>query len=396
MPGRYRFHKSIYRLLIPVVRVWIGRRFGFSCPAELPELPEHFLLISNHVTNYDMLLIGLTLRAHMYFVSTEHIFRLGLLSRIIRFLVDPIPIAKGGSTSGAVLEILRRLKAGCSVGLFAEGNCSWDGRTIAFPEATGKMVQRSKAPLVTVRIKGGYFSHPRWAYTNRKGPLSCEVMGIYGPEQLAGMKPAEINRLIAADIGEDAYAAQLEDPKPYTGKALNRGLENTLLVCPKCGRLRTIRSADDNFFCGCGLAGRYDEYGMLSGSGFSFRTIRDWEDWQRDYFAALPDPGRDDTPYASDDGMILYTVGGHRMKKTAAGKLTCSDRGLRFGDLEFPFADMADLAVRLHGTVTFSMKDGAYYELKRSDKSDYSGRIYKCLFDRFARGAEGKKAQIQA
>ena len=238
---RIRFHQRVYRFLSPVVRAWIGRRFSMTYP-EVPELPDHFLLISNHVTNYDMFIVGLTLRAHMYFVSTEHIFRLGLISRIIRFLTDPIPIAKGGSTSGAVLEILRRLKAGCSVCLFAEGNCSWDGRTIAFPDATGKMVQKSKAPLVTVRIKGGYFSHPRWAYTHRRGPLRCEVVGIHQPEELAGMKPAEINRLIADEIGEDAYAAQLADPKPYVGKALSRGLERTFLACPKCGRLASIRS----------------------------------------------------------------------------------------------------------------------------------------------------------
>ena len=45
---------------------------------------------------------------------------------------------------------------------------------------------------------------------------------------------------------------------------------------------------------------------------------------------------------------------------------------------------MADVAVRLHGNVTFSMKDGSYYDLKKADKSDYSGRIYKLLFERYA------------
>lgn len=380
---RVRFHQRVYRFLSPVVRVWIGRRFSMTY-SEVPELPDHFLLISNHVTNYDMFIVGLTLRAHMYFVSTEHIFRLGLISRIIRFLADPIPIAKGGSTSGAVLEILRRLKAGCSVCLFAEGNCSWDGRTIAFPDATGKMVQKSKAPLVTVRVKGGYFSHPRWAYTHRRGPLRCEVVGIHQPEELAGMKPAEINRLIADEIGEDAYAAQLADPKPYVGKALSRGLERTFLACPKCGRLASIRSTDDGFSCDCGLKGSYDEYGMLSGEGFDFRTVRDWEDWQRGFFAALPDPGEEETLYASDKDMVLYAVSGHRMKESARGDLSCTDRTLRLGSLEFPFSEMSDLAVRLHGTVTFSMKDDSYYELKKADKSDYSGRIYKCLFERFA------------
>ena len=385
---RYKFHQRVYRLLSPVVRRWLGRRLNLSYPPA-PELPDCFLLISNHVTNLDMFTVGLTLRRHMYFVATEHIFRLGFISRLIRFLADPIPIAKGGSTSGAVLEILRRLRAGRSVCLFAEGNCSWDGRAIDIPEATGKMVRKAKVPLVTVRIIGGYFGFPRWGYTGRKGPVHCEVAGVYQPEELAKMKGDEINRLILRDIGEDAYERQLADPVPYPGKALSRGIEHTLLACPKCGRIGTVTSTDDAFSCGCGLRGSYDEYGMLHGDGFDFKTIRDWEDWQRGFFAAQPAPEADkpETVFTSDEGMVLYSVGGHRAKKFAEGTLSASDRGLHFGELFFPFADMAALAVRLRGTVTFSMKDGAYYELKKADKSDYSGRKYKCLFDRFAEDA---------
>ena len=391
---RSRFHKRAFLFLAPFVGPWLRKRFALTI-SKFPELPEHFLLISNHVTNIDMLVIGLTLRHHMYFVATEHIFRLGFASKLLRFFLDPIPLAKGGNTSGAVLEILRRLRAGHSVALFAEGNCTWDGRAIPIPEATGKMALKSKAPLVTVRIVGGYFAHPRWAYTDRKGPLRCEVVGIHQPEELAKMKPAEVNRLIQTEIGEDAYERQLADPIIYPGKSLSLGIQHALNACPKCGRIGTITSTDDGFSCDCGLHGSFDEYGMLSGEGFDFKTVRDWEDWQRGFFAALPAPGEKETVYTSDEGLVLSTVAGHRMKKSAEGTLVGSDKGLKLGELEFPFADMAALAVRLHGTVTFSMKDGSYYELKKADKSDYSGRKYKNLFDRFAHEADGAAAPVQ-
>ena len=102
----------------PVLRAWFNSRYKMSYP-EVPDLPAHFLLISNHVTNADPFLIAATLGRHVYFVATEHLFRLGFRSRLIRFLQDPIPITKGGSTSGAVLEILRRLREGKSICLFA-------------------------------------------------------------------------------------------------------------------------------------------------------------------------------------------------------------------------------------------------------------------------------------
>ena len=380
---RYPFHKWLYRFLTPPFRAWFGARFQMTYP-DVPPLPGHFLMICNHVTNLDPFLVGVSLRRHMYFVATEHIFRLGFRSRLIRRLVDPIPLAKGGNASGAVLEILRRLKDGRSVGLFAEGNCSWDGRTIPIPAATGKMVRSSRAPLVTCRIVGGYFSHPRWSYSDRKGPLHVEVMGVYTPEELRAMKPEEINRLIERDIGEDAYERQLPDPKAYPGKRLNLGIQHAFVACPKCGRIGTLSSTDDGFSCGCGLSGCYDRFGMLSGEGFPFTDIRAWEDWQRSFFAALPGPSDKETVYTSDDHMVLYQVAAHRKTTVAKGTLRGSDTGLRFEDRFFPFADMADLAVRLHGNVTFSMKDGSYFEMKKAGRADYSGRKYKCLFDRFA------------
>jgi len=381
-------HYWSWRITRPFFRLWFRLKFRMSFPP-VPELPDHFLMIGNHVTNADPFIAVSTLPCHTYFVGTEHLMRLGFRSRLIRFLQDPIPLAKGGNTSSAVLEILRRLKAGRTVTLFAEGNCTWDGRNIDIPAATGKMVRTSKAPLVTCRIIGGYFARPRWGYSSRKGPLRLEIVGIYQPEELAAMKPAEINRLIQNDIREDAYERQLADPQRYPGKKLSLGLQHALLVCPKCHRFGSLSSTDDGFSCECGLKGRYDEYGMLSGEGFDFTTIRGWEDWQRAYFAALPDPQEaEEVISTSDDDMVLYLVAGHKVEEAARGTFTGDARGLAVGGMNFPFSDMADLAVRLHGIITFSMKDGSYYELKKADKSDYSGRKYKYLFDRFGHAAQ--------
>ncbi len=387
MDDRYQAHQRIYLSMHPFFRAVFRMKFRLRYDAP-PELPDHFLLIGNHVTNYDPFLVGIALRRQMYYVATEHIFRLGLRTKLIRYLVDPIPLTKGGNTSTAVLEILRRLRAGKSVCLFAEGNCTWDGRTGEFPEATGKMVLKSKAPLITCRITGGYFARPRWAVSDRKGPLRVELIHIYPPEELSSMKPDEVDRHIAEDIREDAYARQLAEPQPYTGRRLSKGIENVLLFCPKCGSFGSLVSTSRGFSCSCGLSGRYDRYGMLQGDGFDFTTIRDWEDWQRAYLDKLPSPSEKETVYTSDEGLVLYQVAGHRKTALAAGTLSGSDHGLHLENFDFPFSRMADLAVRLQGTVTFSMTDGSYYELKKAAKGYYSGRKYLFLFNRFAREAK--------
>ena len=380
------FHRRVYRILTSPASLFLRTKMILP-KAKAPELPDHFLLISNHVTNYDPLILGVQLRRHMYFVATEHILRQGFVSKLLTFCFDPIGRPKGGAAAGAVLEIMRRLKDGHSVGLFAEGNCSWDGKTADFPEATGKMVRACGAPLVTCRIKRGYLAAPRWAYTGRKGPVEVEAVHVYQPEELRAMKPAEINRHIAEDIFTDAYAEQRKQALRYKGKELAKGIEHVLLVCPQCRKLDTIKSRGNVFSCECGLKGSYDEYGFLCVDGADFTGIDEWDAWQRAFIDALPDTeeGGKETVLARDPELkLMEKEEGLTYREAARGPVGMSRRHFAVGETVFALSDIADMAVRLKGTVSFSLKDGRYFELMPLKKGTfYSGRKYKLLFDRF-------------
>jgi hypothetical protein len=54
----------------------------------------------------------------MYFVASEHIFRWGLLSKLIVFLQAPIARLKATADTSAVRQVLRRLQEGHSVCIF--------------------------------------------------------------------------------------------------------------------------------------------------------------------------------------------------------------------------------------------------------------------------------------
>lgn len=386
----YRFHKRFNRFLAVVFKPFLKRRFVFTIPEE-QALPETFLIVSNHVTNYDPFILGICIHRHCYYVATEHLMSLGFRSRLIKFLVEPITLPKGANASGAVLEILRHLKDGKSVCLFAEGNTSWDGRTAGIPEATGKMARSSRTALVTFRIEGGYFGFPRWGYGFRKGPVTGHVVNVYSPETLRAMKPDEINARIAEDIYEDAYARQKKDPQVYKGKALSKGIEHAMVVCPSCRQFDRIRSDKHGFACPCGLKGRYDEYGSLSGEKLPFTTLSAWEDWQKAYIAGLTEDAGELT---ADGDMVLYRIEGHSRSEAARGRVYADGKGISLMGEMKPYDSFFGLEVRIHGIVSFSFKDGSYFELKKADGSNYNGRKYKLLFDRFARedgGEEYKK-----
>ena len=385
MKHSIRYYERVRRFFSFLLRPWFQHMFLLD-ETPFPELPERFLLVSNHVINIDPLLVMHCTRRYMHFVATEHLFSMGLVSKVICALGDPIPRAQGGNAAATVMDILRKLKNEGSVGIAAEGNCTWNGVTAPFLPATGKMARASGVPLVTVRVQG-YLASPRWAFTRRKGPVKISLGGIYQPDELKKMKPDEINALIARDIYVDAYAEQEAHPQRYPGKRLAEGLEHALVLCPRCHGIDCLHSKDDRFTCSCGFSVRYDEWGYfteVSESGEDgeapFRTVRDWDAWQKEYLAGL---APEDLPAGEDSAMQLLRIEEHQRTREASGLLRFDASGLRLGDRFFPPEEIAGLAIRYKGIVSFSDREGNFYEiLKEKKKVRYHGRKYLLLYQR--------------
>ena len=213
---------SIYRFLKRVAGRPLCRLLGFSsaCYA-LPQTPA--LIVSNHNADFDPVFVAMAFQEHMYFVASEHVFRWGLVSRLLVGLFGPIARRKGMADAQSAMQILRALRKGHNVCLFAEGNRSFSGVTGPVFPATGKLARASRAALVTYHIKGGYLCTPRWALTRRHGRMEGELVHVYSPEELRGMTDEEVNAAIAADLYEDAYDRQREEMRPYPGRRLAEG-----------------------------------------------------------------------------------------------------------------------------------------------------------------------------
>ena len=201
-------HRAVWRLFRPLVRLILFFRFNYRCKSFSPKGP--CIVVCNHVTDWDPLLVGAAFRRQMYFLASEHIMRLGFVSRLLDWLVHPIVRQKGGSAAGAVKEMLRVLKAGGNVALFPEGNRTWDGVTRDFPASTGKLVKTGGASLVTFRLRGGYLSSPRWSGdTARRQPRHLP------PPRRLPLQPALVGRLgaprrNARRAGEDLHARRAQ------------------------------------------------------------------------------------------------------------------------------------------------------------------------------------------
>ena len=220
------------------------------------------LFLSNHNSDWDPLYMVIGMKRHMKFVASANILS-GFVGRIIAFLSGPIPRSKGASADETVELIGKNLAAGISVAMFPEGNKSWDGRTCFISARTAVLLKENSCGLVTYRLDGDYLKTPRWARYKRRGRVTGRMVHEYLPEELQKMTEEEIYQAIVQDLSVDAYEFQKEHQYLYRGKKKAEGFENLAYFCPKCRKFGTIRTADDQIFCDCGLKMNYTDLGYL-------------------------------------------------------------------------------------------------------------------------------------
>ncbi|HWR24449.1 MAG TPA: lysophospholipid acyltransferase family protein [Feifaniaceae bacterium] len=355
-------HIWIYQFFRQPVKLFLKLRFGYTGAKEKP-LPSPSIILANHTTNYDPLMVAASYRAHMYFVAGEHVFRTGFAGRLLRACFAPIARVKGTTDARTVMEVLKCVHAGRNVCIFAEGDRSFNGLTCDILPSTGKLVRASGAALVTYRIEGGYFASPRWSRTLRRGKVYGHEVARYSPEELKDMTNDEVNAIIKRDLYEDAYARQSVEHTRFTGKRLAEGIEAGLYLCPSCKRVQTITGKGDRFACSCGLHGRYTEYGMLEGDALPFSTVTQWDLWQTETFFQRAAAASNDEPLFEDAGQRFFRL---RPDEQLLEEGTLRMYGGRFmiGDHSVKLSDIVNLAIHGRMTIVFSTHDGQYYELR--------------------------------
>ena len=336
--------------------------FAFHCKKE-KALKRPSLIVANHYMDLDPALMLLDFPDLIYFVASEHIFRLGFLTKLLQFVFSPIPINKAQGDSSALREIFGRLKAGFSVGIFAEGNRSFNGLTgNDIPFSTAKLVKMSGADLVTYRIQGAYFASPRWSKKLRRGKITGAVTGRYSAETLKTMTHEEIFNVIQQGISDDSYQWQKENQIPFRGKDIAEHLETTLYLCPKCKKMGTLHSQGSRFFCDCGLDAVYTETGFIEGAPFT--TVTDWDKWQVQELAAIVNNCGDE-PICTDTHQKLFLV--HAATKgtlVGEGDMYISRSEFCCAGMVFPLQQIRQFAGIGKMTLVFSLKDGTQYEIK--------------------------------
>lgn len=350
-------HLVFWHLLRPPVALFLRIKFGYKFQ-KVKNLPDNYIVLANHTTDFDPLFVGVSFRRQMYLVASEHISRWKIAYPLLKYAFAPIIRHKGSIAASTVMEIMRATKKGKSVCIFAEGVRTWDGVTNPILPSTASLIKAAKCGLVTYRVTGGYFVSPNWSEGGtRRGPISGAPVRVFTKEQVADMSEEEIYKIINEDLYEDAYARQLADPKKYRGKVPAEKLENFLFLCPFCGQHDSLRSKKDTVTCTeCGGSFRYNEYGMLEDS--PYKTVREASLYQEEQ---VKKDVRNGVTYESKHAILsLIDKGGAEV--IAEGPVKISESTLSCGDVSIAVTDIPDIAIHGRHELVFAANE-KYYEL---------------------------------
>ena len=174
----------------PFVRAAARAYFGLSIggvehiPAAGP-----LLIVSNHVTYADPVLLSIPVRRPVHYMAWNALFEVPALGWLIRRL-RAFPVEIESADPRATREAVRLLQGGGAVMIFPEGARSTDGSLGRFKPGAFRLACSLAVPVLPVTIAGGHEAWPPARTLPRPGRLSITYHPVVAPVPGADVKAA--------------------------------------------------------------------------------------------------------------------------------------------------------------------------------------------------------------
>ena len=319
---------------------------------------EKVLVLSNHQTDFDPLIIHLSFNKLLHTLATDNIFKKGIANWFLKGM-GCIPKRKGLVDFKSVMEMNAVLKEGGNVLFFPEGNRTYAEFQYYINPKIGQFVKASGATLILFNIHGGTGKYPRFKNKARRGKFYGEIKKVLTPDEYKDMSDEELYKIIRDNLRVfDSDSGNL-----YKSSRRAEYMERMFFVCPVCGKAEMLHSHKQYIHCdNCGLKVEYTEDMLLKSDdeGFKFNRTIDWyeyqKQWVRDYVV------KEGEVIFQDDNVVLSTRTPYQpIEELSRGKMVLTDKELIVGDVKFSLKEI-DVASPLKGNrLLFSVNGKGYH-----------------------------------
>ena len=156
------------------------------------------LLVCNHQSNLDPMLIGVRLDRTLSYIAKSELFQNRYAARLLRWL-GAFPVRQGSVDVYALKEAIARLRQGRALAIFPEGSRTPDGDMLPIQRGVGLIVRRTSAPVLPVVLHGSFDA---WSI-HMKGFRPAKIHLLYGePHDLTGLDENEVVEWIGRTLHE--------------------------------------------------------------------------------------------------------------------------------------------------------------------------------------------------
>lgn len=126
-----------------------------------------FILVSNHQSVLDPILVQVSCPRPIHTLTKSTQFGSGIFRWLLPRL-NAIPTRRYRIEPQAIRVMIRRLGEGRGVGIYPEGERSWDGVIQPFRRGTIRFLLRAGVPIIPCGVAGAYDAWPRWSRSIRR------------------------------------------------------------------------------------------------------------------------------------------------------------------------------------------------------------------------------------
>ena len=299
-------HRVAWVILYPILAVITFIKFPIRVERLNDRRDRPYLILFNHQTPFDQFFVGLAFRGPIYFVSTEDILSNGFVSKVIKWLLAPIPIKKQAGDFSAVMTTLRVAREGATIAMAPEGNRTYSGETVYINPAIAGLAKKMKLPIALFRIEGGYGMEPRWSNVTRRGKMKAYVHRVIEPEEYAKLSNDELYEQICQGL----YVNEGVADGIFRSNKKAEYLERAIYVCPFCGLSKYESHGNEAECMTCHRKVLYGEDKTITGVGydFPFRFMTEWYNYQNDFINGLDLTEFEEKPAFTDCARISEVI----------------------------------------------------------------------------------------
>ena len=373
-------HKFWFTIMRPIFSFLFWKKYGYKAENYKLDRKQNYLIICNHSCSLDPFMLGKSFFRPIYFVASDDLLKNGLISKIMKHTVAPIPIRKGTMDISSIRNCISIAKEGGTIGIFPEGNRTYSGEISYLGINLVKFIRKLDLPLIIYHIDGGYGLDPRWGKKSRRGKGSRGyVQRLLSKEELCSLKDEELLKIINTNLSQE-----ISPSLRFKSKEKAEYLERVLFVCPKCHALETLISEKNAIKCKCcSLEATYEEDLSFSSNdpSFKFKKVSEWMNYQKEYLKDLAI--EENKVLLGDEKVTLIScLEGKEKEVELVGKLQMNSKSFIIKgekEIQFFFKDIKQVENQgKHKLLFYIGKD--YYEFKGGER--FSSYKYYLMFNR--------------